>query len=243
MSGAPAPGEMVAMFERIAPVYDVMNTLMTAGLDRRWRTAAIREAGLRPGMRVLDVATGTGKLALAAAAGVGTRGSATGLDASRAMLRRAARAEARRSARRAAGPPISWVHGDAMSMPFAADSFDAVTIGFGLRNLPDVGTALGELARVAAPGGRVVILELGEPAKGMPRLLFRTWFQRIIPLLGRVAGRAAAYAYLPESVSRYPRPEEIAVLMGQAGLEEVQWRWLPSGMVTLHRGRRPAAGR
>ncbi|HEX2140887.1 MAG TPA: ubiquinone/menaquinone biosynthesis methyltransferase, partial [Candidatus Limnocylindria bacterium] len=236
MSSTPAPGGVVAMFDRIAPVYDVMNTVMTAGIDRRWRTAALREAKLRPGMRVLDVATGTGKLALAAAAAVGPRGSVTGLDASRAMLRRAARAESRRTVRREAGSPISWTHADAMSMPFAAASFDAVTIGFGLRNLPGVGAALAEMARVLAPGGRVVILEVGEPAKGLPRLLFRTWFRRIIPLLGRLAGRAAAYEYLPESVRRYPPPEEVAALMRQSGLEEVRWRWLTSGLVTLHHG-------
>jgi demethylmenaquinone methyltransferase/2-methoxy-6-polyprenyl-1,4-benzoquinol methylase len=130
------------------------------------------------------------------------------------------------------------VQADAQSLPFADGTFDAVTIGFGLRNLPDVAAALREMARVTAPGGHVVILEIAAPPGGMSALLFRTWFQQVIPRLGALAGSKEAYRYLPESVGRYPPPPRIAELMGGAGLDDVRWRWLAGRMVTLHVGRR-----
>jgi demethylmenaquinone methyltransferase/2-methoxy-6-polyprenyl-1,4-benzoquinol methylase len=223
------------MFDRIAPLYDGMNTLMTAGIDARWRSEALRAAGLGPGQRVLDVACGTGKLALGAAESVAPDGEVVGLDASLPMLRRAAR---RARARARDGVRLRLVRADAMALPFADDTFDAVTVGFGLRNMPDFAAAVREMARVAAPGGRVVVLEIGEPRGGLARLMYRTWFRRVVPLLGRVAGEGMAYAYLPRSLDRYPPPEEVAALMRRAGLQDVGWRWLTSGMVTLHVGRR-----
>ena len=233
MKGPPTPQRVVAMFDAIAPRYDAMNRLMTGGLDAVWRRNALEAAALRPGERVLDVATGTGRLAFGAAARVGPGGEVVGLDPSAEMLARARRAGAARG-----GARLTWVQADAEALPFADGTFDAVTIGFGLRNLPDVAAALRELARVAAPGGRVVILEIATPSGGVSALLFRTWFQQVIPRLGALAGGAEAYRYLPESVARYPAPPRIAELMADAGLRSVRWRWLVSGMVTLHVGER-----
>ena len=231
---APDPAQVRSMFDRIAPVYDLMNTVMTAGLDARWRRSTVAAASLRPGQRVLDVATGTGKLARAAARAVAPDGEVVGLDASAGMLERARRAGAGEEA----GARIAWVEGDALAMPFEEAGFDAVSIGFGLRNLPDVDAGLREMARVLLPGGRLVVLEIAEPPSAAGRLLFATWFRRIVPLLGRVAGQAAAYAYLPASLERYPRPGEVAARMGSAGFDVVRWRWLPTGLATLHVGRR-----
>jgi demethylmenaquinone methyltransferase/2-methoxy-6-polyprenyl-1,4-benzoquinol methylase len=222
------PAAVRAMFDRIAPVYDRMNTLMTFGIDARWRRAALAAADLRPGERVLDVATGTGKLARGAAALVGD-GAVTGLDASPRMLARA----------RAARPSgIRWVEADAMAMPFEDASFDAVTIGFGLRNLPDTDAGLREMARVLRPGGRLVVLEIAEPPGGAARLLFAAWFRRVVPFLGRLAGQVDAYGYLPDSLRRYPAPAAVAERMAAAGFDAVRWRWLPTRLATLHLGRR-----
>jgi demethylmenaquinone methyltransferase/2-methoxy-6-polyprenyl-1,4-benzoquinol methylase len=229
------PAAVRTMFDRIAPVYDLMNAVMTAGVDARWRRSTIAALRLQPGQRVLDVATGTGKLALAAAKAVGPDGEVLGLDASAGMLDRARRAAA-------AAPddaaPLRWLPADAMAMPLADASVDAVTIGFGLRNLPDVGAGLCEMARVLRPGGRLAVLEIAAPRSGAGRLLFTTWFRRIVPLLGRLIGQPAAYAYLPASLDRYPAPAQVAEAMRAAGFDAVRWRWLPTGLATLHVGRR-----
>jgi demethylmenaquinone methyltransferase / 2-methoxy-6-polyprenyl-1,4-benzoquinol methylase len=209
------------MFDRIAPVYDAMNRLMTAGLDRRWRreTAA---AVVRPGDWVLDVCCGTGDLALAAAS-VG--GRVTGLDFSERMLERA-----RRKA-----PELAWLQGDALSMPFDDGSFDAVTIGFGLRNLEDERRGLGELRRVLVPGGRLGVLEITRP-KGILTPFYRAWFDGLVPLAGKVLPGGEAYAYLPASVRRFPSPESLAELMVRAGFEDVRYRLFAGGIVALHTG-------
>jgi demethylmenaquinone methyltransferase/2-methoxy-6-polyprenyl-1,4-benzoquinol methylase len=209
------------MFDRIAPVYDAMNRLMTAGLDRRWRreTAA---AVVRPGDRVLDVCCGTGDLALAAAE---AGGEVTGLDFSEAMLVRARRKE----------PALEWVSGDALALPFADDSFEAVTIGFGLRNLADAERGLAEMRRVLSPGGRVAILEITRP-RGIVRPFYRFWFDGVIPLAGKVLPGGSAYSYLPASVRRFPDPEGLAKLMGDAGFGDIRWRLLAGGIVALHTG-------
>lgn len=238
--GNPAPPEsVVGVFDRIAPVYDLMNTVMTAGIDRRWRSAAVRAARLGPGMRVLDVACGTGALTRQLAAEVGSGGEVIGVDRSEPMLTRArvaaeARAAARRTAARRTAAPIVYRAADALALPFPDASFDAVTIAFGLRNLSNYATALAEMSRLARAGARVVVLEIAEPRTGIGRTLFHTWFRRVVPVLGRVAGSASAYRYLPASLETYPDPEGIARLMEEAGLREVRWRWLTTGMATLH---------
>lgn len=236
MTGLPGAGNRAdpaavrEMFDRVAPVYDLMNTLMTAGLDGRWRRAALDAARLEAGMRVLDVACGTGRLTEAAARRVGPGGEAVGIDVSEGMLSRA---------RRRAHAGLRYVAGDALALPFEASTFDAATIGFGLRNLPDYLAGLREMRRVVRPGGRLVVLEIAEPPSGLPRFLFRTWFGHGVPLLGRLLRRRGAYAYLPASVPAYPAPDAVAELLRAAGLVEVGWRWLPAGMATLHLGRVP----
>jgi demethylmenaquinone methyltransferase/2-methoxy-6-polyprenyl-1,4-benzoquinol methylase len=230
--GNPSPPETVRrMFARIAARYDVMNTLMTAGLDARWRRAAVAAAGLAPGMRVLDLACGTGMLARAAAAAVGHRGEVVGVDAVPAMLDRARRVPPQRGA-----APIRWENGDALALSGDDAGFDAVLIGFGLRNLSDYGAALREMARVTRPGGRVVVLEIATPRARLPRMLYGTWFRRVVPALGGLVGRGTAYTYLPASLDTYPPPEVVAELMAAAGLGRVRWRWLTGGMTTLHVG-------
>jgi len=229
--GSPSPAPAVRdMFDGIAARYDRMNTFMTAGLDAGWRQATLDAAGLTGGERVLDVACGTGLLALEAAGRVGEAGTVTGLDASSAMLA-GARAHDRAEV-------VRWVEGDAMRMPFADGEFDATLIGFGLRNLPDFAAGLAEMARVTRPGGRVVVLEITRPVAALPRLLYATWFRRAVPLIGRLLGHGEAYRYLPESVDAYPDPRAMAGLMDRAGLVAVRWRWLRGGMTTLHVGER-----
>jgi demethylmenaquinone methyltransferase/2-methoxy-6-polyprenyl-1,4-benzoquinol methylase len=209
------------MFDRIAPVYDAMNHTMTAGLDRRWRRIAVAEA-VRPGDRVLDVCCGTGDLAIAARR---AGGDVTGLDFSDKMLERA-----RRKA-----PEIEWVQGDALALPFEDSSFDAVTVGFGVRNVEDLETALRELRRVLRPGGRLAILEITTPV-GAPARFYRLWFDRVIPLVGKVLPGGAAYTYLPASVRRFPVPEALADLVAASGFENVRFRRFAGGIVALHVG-------
>jgi demethylmenaquinone methyltransferase/2-methoxy-6-polyprenyl-1,4-benzoquinol methylase len=216
------PAESVRrMFDRIAPVYDAMNRAMTGGLDRRWRRLTV-EAVVRPGDRVLDACCGTGDLAIAAhRAGA----SVVGLDFADAMLERARRKESR----------IEWVQGDALALPFEDASFDAATVGFGVRNLDDLERGLGELARVLRPGGRVGILEITRP-RGPLAPFYRLWFDRLIPLAGKVLPGGAAYTYLPASVRRFPGPEELAGLLAQVGFEAVRYRLFAGGIVALHVG-------
>jgi demethylmenaquinone methyltransferase/2-methoxy-6-polyprenyl-1,4-benzoquinol methylase len=208
------------MFDRIAPVYDVMNRVMTAGLDVRWRRLAAA-AVVRPGDRVLDAACGTGDLALAdARAGAGR---VTGLDFSEAML-----ARARRKA-----PDLEWVRGDMLALPFADATFDAATVGFGVRNVADLELALRELRRVLQPGGRLAILEITQP-RGLLRPFYSLWFDRVVPLLGKVLPGGAAYTYLPASVKRFPNAERLADLMRAAGFADVAVRLLGGSIVALH---------
>jgi demethylmenaquinone methyltransferase/2-methoxy-6-polyprenyl-1,4-benzoquinol methylase len=216
------PAEGVrSMFDRIAPVYDVMNRVMTAGLDRRWRRETAT-AVVRPGDRVLDACCGTGDLALAAAR---AGGRVTGIDFSQRMLERA-----RRKA-----PGLTWLQGDAMAVPFEDGSFDAVTIGFGLRNLEDERRGLAELRRVLVPGGRLGVLEITRP-KGLLEPFYRVWFDGLVPLAGKVLPGGAAYSYLPASVRRFPSPELLAELIRAAGFEDVRFRLFAGGIVALHTG-------
>jgi demethylmenaquinone methyltransferase/2-methoxy-6-polyprenyl-1,4-benzoquinol methylase len=222
-SGTLPPERVRSMFDRIAPVYDAMNRLMTAGLDRRWRRATVR-AVVQPGNEVVDVACGTGDLAVdAARAG----GRVTGLDFSPEMLVRARRKQ----------PSIEWVQGDMLALPFEDARFDAATCGFGVRNASDLDRALAELARVLRPGGRVGILEITRP-RGLLRFFFAFWFDRVVPLLGRVLPGGEAYTYLPASVRRFPHADELVRVLEAAGFRDVRYRLFGGGIVALHTGTR-----
>jgi demethylmenaquinone methyltransferase / 2-methoxy-6-polyprenyl-1,4-benzoquinol methylase len=210
--------EVRSMFDRIAPVYDAMNHAMTAGLDRRWRRLTARAVVAR-GARVLDACCGTGDLALAARK---AGGIVTGLDFSERMLERARRKSSE----------IDWVRGDLLELPFANESFDAATVGFGVRNVDDLSRALHELRRVLRPGGRLGILELVRPA-GPLSLFYSVWFDRLIPLVGKVVPGGAAYRYLPASVKRFPGPTELTAQVRAAGFGPVAHRLLGGGIVVL----------
>lgn len=217
-TGRLAPTEVRAMFDRISPVYDAMNRTMTLGLDQRWRRTTAR-AVVHSGDRVLDACCGTGDLALAAHA---EGGRVTGLDFSAPMLERARRKSTE----------IEWVQGDLLALPFEDASFDAVTVGFGVRNVEDLRGALSELRRVLRIGGRLAILEIVRP-KGPVALFYRAWFDRLVPLAGKVLPGGAAYRYLPASVRRFPGPTELSVEVREAGFEPVVHRRLGGGIVVL----------
>jgi demethylmenaquinone methyltransferase/2-methoxy-6-polyprenyl-1,4-benzoquinol methylase len=220
-SGFLASDEVRGMFDRIAPVYDAMNRVMTVGLDRSWRRLAV-EAVVQPGDRVLDACCGTGDLAVAAER---EGGHVTGLDFSAAMLERARRKSA----------AIEWVEGDMLALPFADGSFDAATVGFGVRNVADLDAGVAELRRILRPGGRLAILEITRP-RGLLRPFFSLWFERIVPLLGKVLPGGKAYTYLPASVRRFPDAEDLAALMRRNGFEGVRFRLLGGSIVALHTG-------
>lgn len=214
------------MFDRISPVYDLMNRVMTAGLDRRWRRATVA-AVVRPGDRVLDACCGTGDLAVEASR-AGAR--VVGLDFSGEMLARARRKSS----------AVEWVEGDVLALPFEDGAFDVATVGFGIRNVADLDAGLAELARVVRPGGRLGCLEITRP-RGLLRPFFRLWFDRIVPLLGKVLPGGAAYTYLPASVRRFPGPEDLAAALERAGFGAVSWRLFGGGIVALHVGTREPA--
>jgi demethylmenaquinone methyltransferase/2-methoxy-6-polyprenyl-1,4-benzoquinol methylase len=224
-------GQVRAMFDRIAGVYDRMNTVMTAGLDRHWRSRAADLAELRPGDRALDVATGTGDLALELASRVGPEGEVVGSDFSEPMLARA-------RMKAADVPGLRFEAGNALDLPYRDGSFDAATVGFGTRNFSDLDRGLKEMARVTRPGGRVVILEITTPRRPPLAWFYGLWFDRLVPLLGRVAGDSDAYSYLPNSVKRFPGPEELASRMAAAGLEGVRWILTGGGIIAIHSGRK-----
>ena len=220
-TGRLAPEAVRTMFDRIAPVYDAMNHAMTAGLDRRWRAETARAVVL-PGDRVLDSCCGTGDLAIACRR---AGGRVTGLDFSERMLDRARRKS----------DEIEWVEGDALALPFADGSFDAATVGFGVRNLEELGKGLGELRRVLRPGGRLAILEITTP-RGLLRPFYKLWFDGFVPLVGKLLPGGSAYTYLPASVRRFPEAKELAELMESAGFEQVRYRFFAGGIVALHSG-------
>jgi demethylmenaquinone methyltransferase/2-methoxy-6-polyprenyl-1,4-benzoquinol methylase len=220
-TGRLSPDAVRSMFERIAPVYDRMNRLMTGGLDRRWRDETARAVVAR-GARVLDVCCGTGDLALAdERAG----GRVTAVDFAPRMLERARRKSDR----------VDWVLADALELPFRDAAFDAVTVGFGIRNLADLERGLCELRRVLVPGGRVGLLEITRP-RGVLRPFYRLWFDALVPLVGKLLPGGGAYTYLPASVRRFPGPHELEELLRAAGFGDVRHRLFAGGIVALHTG-------
>jgi demethylmenaquinone methyltransferase/2-methoxy-6-polyprenyl-1,4-benzoquinol methylase len=223
-------GEVRAMFDRIAPRYDLMNRLMSLGLDGRWRRLAAAAADVSLGGRALDVCTGTGDLAFELADRVGSSGRVTGVDFSERMLERArAKAASRES-------PVDFRQADALDLPFPDDAFDAVTVAFGARNLADLDGGLAEMARVVRPGGTVVVLDITTPRR--LRALHGLWFDRIVPRVGALVGRdGAAYGYLPASAKRFPQPEALAELLRATGLRDVRHRSFMGGIVAMHHGR------
>ena len=228
---AAAPPEVQVMFDRIAPRYDLMNLLISAFQEPRWRKRLVDAAGLQPGGAALDVASGTGKVAADLHDRVGAFGRVLGVDLSPGMT---AVAQARYAGR----PGLAYVVGDALALPTGDGEFDAATIAFGMRNLPDYRRGFEEMARSVRPGGRVLCLEIARPRSRLARFM-RWWFDRIVPVIGRVASDGAAYGYLVKSVQAYPSPERIAEIMAEAGLVDVRWRGLTGGIVTLHEGRVP----
>jgi demethylmenaquinone methyltransferase / 2-methoxy-6-polyprenyl-1,4-benzoquinol methylase len=237
-STSTAPGtleetQVRVMFDRIARLYDRMNTVMTAGLHHQWRRRAADLAAVSPGDRVLDVATGTGDLALELAGRVSPGGEVIGVDFSERMLD-LARAKA------ATAPPtrtnVQFSYGNALQLAYSDGDFAAATVGFGARNFSDLEQGLREMTRVVRPGGRVVILEITTPRRPPLSTFFELWFDRVVPALGRIAGDSQAYSYLPSSVRRFPAPEELAATMARCGLGAIRYVLTAGGIIAIHVG-------
>jgi demethylmenaquinone methyltransferase/2-methoxy-6-polyprenyl-1,4-benzoquinol methylase len=224
-------GQVRAMFDRIAGVYDRMNRVMTAGLDREWRRRAGELAALGAGGRALDVATGTGDLAFELAARVGPGGEVVACDFSEEML-----ARARAKAPPPGAGPVRFEWANALSLPYESSTFDAATVGFGARNFAELERGIFEMARVVRPGGRVVVLEITTPQRPPLSWFYRVWFDRAVPALGRLAGDPDAYSYLPDSVRRFPGPRDLAAIMAACGLEHVRYVVTAGGIVAIHVG-------
>ncbi len=233
------PSRIEAMFGGISRRYDLMNRLMTAGLDGRWRRMAAEQAALARGDEALDVCCGTGDLTFSLSDACPAC-EVTGLDFTQPMLERA-REKAAARARRFLPVPREFVAGDVLALPFDDARFAAVTVGWGVRNVPDVPRAFAEMARVTHPGGRVVCLESTMPPDGPGKRFHAVWMAHVVPALGKlVTGDASAYAYLPASVAAFPRAGELAAIMAGAGLTNVRYRRLGFGAVALHVGEVPA---
>lgn len=223
--------QVQSMFDRVATRYDLLNTVMTAGLHHSWRERAVDRAELSQGDSVLDVCCGTGDLSLELAARVGPEGHVVGCDFSEPMLDLAREKASRRGA---AGVRFEWA--DALSLPYDAGRFDAVTVGFGVRNLANLERGLGEMTRVLRPGGRLVVLEITQPTRPPLSTFYSLWFDRVVPLLGSFSADSEAYSYLPESVRSFPSPERLAELMDGAGLKRIRWTVLAGGIIAIHSG-------
>jgi demethylmenaquinone methyltransferase/2-methoxy-6-polyprenyl-1,4-benzoquinol methylase len=230
----PAPEKIRGMFGAITPTYDRLNLLFSGTLDRRWRRLAAREAihGLNPCARLLDVATGTGDLAweLARTAeklAPGRQPRIAGADFTRPMLREAARKY---------GQAFQWIEADGLRLPLGVGEWDAVTIGFGLRNMADKTAALAELARVVRPGGRVVILEFSQPRNPVFRRLYDFYSFAVMPRVGQWVSRSDAYLYLARSIRAFLTPRELSERMESVGLKDVRAIPLMFGVVYIHVG-------
>jgi demethylmenaquinone methyltransferase / 2-methoxy-6-polyprenyl-1,4-benzoquinol methylase len=221
------------MFDRIAGVYDLMNSTMTAGLHHQWRQRAVDRAEVGPGSDSLDVCCGTGDLALELRRRIGPDGRVVGCDFSEPMLELARRKSGEE------GLPVEFGWADALDLPYGDGSFDAVTIGFGARNLADLDRGLGEMARVLRPGGHLVILEITRPQREPLASFYSLWFDRLVPVIGTLAGDSDAYSYLPDSVRSFPEPRELAAKLDTAGLTDIRWLLLAGGIIAIHSGAKP----
>jgi ubiquinone/menaquinone biosynthesis methyltransferases len=220
------------VFSSIADKYDWLNTILSFNQDKHWRTFAIEKAGLLPDDVVLDVASGTGMMALEAARVMGT-GRVIGLDFCQSMLQKAKE----NISKAPYAAMVELVQGNALHLPFGSNTFKAVTIGFGLRNMANYQQVISEMARVANPGGRVVSLELAKPRLPGFKQLYYFYFKSILPLLGRIGiGFDGPYRWLPESLALYPGPNEICEYFTLAGLKEVKFYELTGGIVAVHVG-------
>jgi demethylmenaquinone methyltransferase/2-methoxy-6-polyprenyl-1,4-benzoquinol methylase len=222
--------QVQGMFDRIAGRYDLLNSLMTAGLHHSWRVRAVDRAEVGPGDSVLDVCCGTGDLAFELAGRVAPGGHVVGCDFSEQMLDLAREKAAER------GAPVRFEWADALQLPYDADRFDAVTVGFGVRNFADRDRGLREMARVLKPGGRLVILEFTEPRRAPFSTFYSLWFDRIVPVLGRLTPNPEAYSYLAESVHGFPDPRGLATKMDAAGFERIRWLLTAGGILAIHSG-------
>lgn len=228
--------EVRGMFDRIAGGYDLINSVMTAGMHHRWRARAVEATGIGPGEAALDVCCGTGDLTLELARRVGSEegGRVVGSDFSERMLDLAREKPLDDGSVR---PVFEWA--DALALPYDDGSFDAVTVGFGVRNLLDLDAGIREMTRVLKPGGTLVILEITQPQRPPLSTFFSVWFDRLVPVIGTLAGDRDAYSYLPESVKRFPPPDGLAAKMDAVGLERIRWTILAGGIIAIHSGRRP----
>lgn len=231
-SGTLAEDQVRSMFDRIAGKYDLLNAVMSAGLDDTWRERAADVARIGPGSHVLDLATGTGDLAFELARRVSPGGSVTGADFSEEMLAIARKKQPVQLA--GVDCEVVFETGNALDLKYDDDSFDAVTVGFGVRNFSDLDKGLSEMARVVRPGGKVVILEMSTPTKFPLAQFYGVWFDRIVPLLGKLGGESSAYTYLPNSVKRFPGPEKLAAQLAAAGTSDVRYIATAGGIITIH---------
>ncbi len=238
-AGTLAEPQVRAMFDRIAGVYDRMNAVMTAGLHHQWRRRAADLAALSSGGRALDVATGTGDLAFELVRRVAPGGTVIGADFSERMLELARAKTARAPDAGGAGVELRFEPANALALPYPDDDFDAATVGFGARNFSDLAGGLSEMARVVRPGGRVVVLEITTPTRPPLSTFLELWFDRLVPTLGRLAGDAEAYSYLPSSVRRFPPPQELAAVMTDCGLARIRYVLTAGGIIALHVGEVP----
>jgi demethylmenaquinone methyltransferase/2-methoxy-6-polyprenyl-1,4-benzoquinol methylase len=231
--GAPETLAVRSMFDRIAPRYDLLNRVLSAGIDRRWRRRAVDALAAPPGARVLDLCTGTADL-LMEALGRDEESRGVGLDMSIPMLVRAAA----KLARRGLAPRAGLAAGDVQALPVRDGTFDGALVGFGIRNVGDARGALAEMRRVLRPGGRLVVLEFSTP-RGLMGIVYRAYSRHVLPRLGGwISGDPGAYAYLPASVARFPAPSEFGALMGAAGFTNIRWQPLTGGIAHVHQGDR-----